>query len=84
MSRMVYYDHKGNEVDPTEAEPVPETNYDLLISKTPEKMADWLCKILTYCSNRHCCPDCPLFKCCHDQPTDNIEGWLKSPVEGKE
>lgn len=60
---------------------VPKTNYDNLISKTPEEMADWLCKILTYCSNRHCNPDCPLFKCCHDQQTDNIEGWLKSPVE---
>ncbi len=31
------------------------------------------------------CPhECPLYKCRNDQPSDNIEDWLKSPVEDEE
>ena len=61
------------------------TNYDLLISKTPEQLADWLADILNHCENKKpeelCRMSCPLYKCCNNQPSDNIEDWLKSPVE---
>ena len=31
------------------------------------------------------CPhECPLYKCRNDQPSDNIEDWLKAPVEDRE
>jgi len=68
--------------------PKPQTNYDGIISKTPEELADWIAKVLTY-HTKHaanlwadvCDPQCPLYKCCNDQPHDNIEDWLKSPVE---
>ena len=62
------------------------TNADHIRSMNDYDLAEWLCKILTYCSNKginECSSDCPLYKCCNDQPTDNIEGWLKCPLEGK-
>ena len=63
----------------------PITNYDLLISKTPKEIAEWLADILDHCENKKpeelCRMSCPLYKCCNDQPSDNIEYWLKSPVE---
>ena len=65
--------------------PNPITNYDLLISKTPEELAEWIADILNHCENKKpeelCRMSCPLYKCCNDQPSDNIEDWLKSPVE---
>lgn len=61
------------------------TNYDLLISKTPEELAEWLADILNHCENKRpeelCLMSCPLYKCCNDQPSDNIEDWLKSPAD---
>ena len=64
-----------------ERPPVQKTNADRIRSMTDYDLADWICKIITYCGNHDCNPDCPLFKCCHDQPSDNIEDWLKSQVE---
>jgi len=65
-------------------EPKPQTNYDRLVSKTTEELAEWLAKILDHCENKMpnelCRMSCPLYKCCTDGP-DNIEDWLKSPVE---
>ena len=65
--------------------PKPLTNYDLIISKTPEEIAEWLADILNHCENKKpeelCRMSCPLYKCCNDQPYDNIEGWLKSPAD---
>lgn len=43
MSRMVYYDQQGNEVDPPEAEPIPSTNADRIRAMTDEELADFLC-----------------------------------------
>lgn len=61
------------------------THYDLLISKTPYELAEWIAKILDHCENKKpeelCRQSCPMYKCCNDQPSDNIEDWLKSPVE---
>ena len=68
-------------------------HYDEIVSMSPYDMADWIASILTfhgalyrnlYSDNGNpwdCDPECPLFKCCNDQPTDSIEGWLERPVE---
>jgi hypothetical protein len=72
---MVYYDQQGNEVDPPEAEPVPETNYDRLISSTPEEMAKiirpWCPHEQTGCVHLYDKTDCG--QCRLD--------WLRSPAE---
>lgn len=72
-------------IDCPDKETPPITNYHLLISKTPEELAEWIAKILDHCENKKpeelCRQSCPLYKCCNDQPSDNIEDWLKSPVE---
>lgn len=64
---------------------MPQTNYDIIVSKTPYELAEWIAKILDHCENKMpdelCRQSCPLYKCCNDQPSDNIEDWLKSPVE---
>lgn len=63
------------------------TNYDRIVSKTPEELADWIAVILTYHgaifsrSMWDCDKDCPLYKCCNDQPSDNIEDWLRQEVD---
>ena len=70
----------------------PLTNADRIRSMSDYDMADWIASILSYHSMfvrsfsrvgiyAECDSECPLYKCCNDQPTDNIEGWLKSPVE---
>lgn len=59
----------------------PMTNYDLLISKTPEELAEWTCQTQfregdfcppehgwQYCQTADGCRECWL-------------GWLKAPVE---
>ena len=71
--------------------PKPLTNGDTIRSKSDYDLADWIAQILLYHAElyRHiynnkghdCNPECPLYKCCNDQPSDNIEDWLKSPVE---
>ena len=40
MSRMVYYDWQGNEVEPPKADPVPMTNADRIRSMSDEELAD--------------------------------------------
>lgn len=74
------------EDDRTRSTPV-WTNYDRLVSMTPREMASWFAKILDHCENKMpaelCRQSCPLYKCCNDQPSDNIEDWLKAKAEGK-
>lgn len=70
------------------------SNHDVLTRMSPYDMADWICKILMCHADliRHvaldmgaeCSTDCPLYHCCNDQPTDNVEGWLNSPATTKE
>ena len=50
----------------------PVTNYDRLISKSPEELAEWLAEVLFHCSNTICDQRCPMYECCCDQPSDNI------------
>lgn len=61
------------------------TNADRIRGMTDYDLADWIAKILTYHQpfsvDDECPTECPLYKCCNDQPSDNIEDWLKSPVE---
>ena len=68
--------------------PKPITNYDLIISKNPYELAEWIAKILDHCENKMpdelCRQSCPLYKCCNDQPSDNIEDWLKAKAEEDE
>lgn len=62
----------------------PQTNADRIRAMSDEELADWLGRILVHCDGTEaikCMPSCPLYKCCNDQPSDNIEDWLKSPVE---
>lgn len=89
------WEQPGYDFDPPYPASTPVwTNYDRLVSMTPYELADWIAQILTYhgsfsrrpltIDDLDCPPECPLYKCCNDQPTDNIEGWLKSPVEVEE
>ena len=55
----------------------PITNYDRIVSKTPGELAEWLAEVMFHCSNTICDERCPMYKCCCDQPSDNIEDWLK-------
>ena len=61
------------------------TNYHLIVSKTPYELAEWIADILNHCDNKMpeelCRQSCPLYKCCNDQPSDNIEAWLNAPAE---
>jgi len=63
-------------------------NGDVIRSMNNYDLADWIAKILIYhgkvaLNEYHvdCDKRCPLYYCCNDQPTDNIEGWLDLPVE---
>lgn len=64
------------------------TNGDKIRSMSDYDLADWIAEILTYHGALYtqrdrfeCDQECPLYKCCNDQPTDNIEGWLKLPAD---
>ena len=64
------------------------SNADRIRSMTDEELAEWIAKVLTYHTKNVanswadvCDPQCPLYKCCNDQPYDNIEDWLKATVE---
>ena len=58
----------------------PLTHYDRLRAMSVEELADWLAEVLFHCSNTICDERCPMYKCCCDQPSDNIEDWLKQEV----
>lgn len=59
----------------------PTCNADRIRGMTDEELADFLTAIMDCCGNGACGTFCPMWKCCYDQPSDNVEGWLKSPVE---
>lgn len=68
------YDHRITECEDYR----PMTNYDLLISKTPEEMAEWLKTIITECS--HCpCSETEAF--CEKTCKELLTEWLKSPAD---
>lgn len=57
------------------------TNADRLRSMTDKELAEWLAEVLFHCSNTICDERCPMYKCCCDQPSDNIEDWLKQEAK---
>ena len=63
------------------------TNADRIRSMTDYDLADWIAKVLMYHGivqwHPHliCDKNCPLYECCNDQPSDNIEDWLKSSAD---
>ena len=57
------------------------TNYDRIVSKSPGELAEWLAEVLFHCSNTICDQRCPMYECCCDQPSDNIEDWLKQEAK---
>lgn len=59
----------------------PLTEYDRIVRKSPEELADWLAEVLFHCSNTICDERCPMYKCCCDQQSDNIEDWLKQEAK---
>ena len=69
----------------------PMTHGDEIRSLSDYDLADWIAQILMYhgsfsrrpltIDDNECPHECPLYKCCNDQPSDNIEDWLKAPVE---
>ena len=80
MSRTIYLDHNGNEIEPP-TEPPIVTNYDRVISMTPENLAILIgdnidCCI---CKKMHGTDECPRTdgKDCYGIWLD----WLQSPVE---
>ena len=61
--------------------PKPITNYDRIVSKNPGELAEWLAGVLFHCSNTICDQRCPMYECCCDQSSDNIEDWLKQEAK---
>lgn len=68
--------------------PKPRTNYDRIVSKSPYDLAEFLGQIMDCCWNAgswgrgECDEDCPMYNCCNNQSSDNIEDWLKQEVQG--
>ena len=56
---------------------VKPTHADRVRAMTDEELAEWLAEVLFHCSNTICDERCPMYQCCCDQPSDNIEDWLK-------
>lgn len=58
------------------------TNANYIRSMSNHDLADWIAQVLTYHGaifshpTHDCDKECPLYKCCNDQPSDNIEDWL--------
>lgn len=69
----------------------PMSNGDAIRSMNDYDLADWIAQILMYhgsfsrrpltIDDNECPHECPLYKCCNDQPSDNIEDWLKAPAD---
>lgn len=60
------------------------TNYDRLHNMDVSALADWLCRLVSFVCDKNnvvCDERCPLYKCCNDQSSDSIEGWLRSPID---
>lgn len=79
MGRTVYYDHRGNEVEPPKADAVKQTNADRIRAMTDEELAGWLEKIRLYCATDLCGRSCPLAEVCYSnakEPKETLD-WLK-------
>ena len=75
-----FYEAKGEHITKCPRRK-PITNYDRIVSKSPMELAEWLAELLFHCSNTICDKRCPMYECCCDQPSDNIEDWLKQEAQ---
>ena len=62
------------------------TNGDKLRAMSDYELAEFLAKIMTNCYvaayfRYDCDLDCPMYNCCNNQKSDNIEDWLGQEVE---
>lgn len=56
------------------------TNADKIRQMSDEELADFLTAIMDCCGSGACGTYCPMWNCCNDQPSDNVEDWLKQEV----
>ncbi len=58
---------------------------DKIRTKNDHDLADWLAQIMDCCWNAgrcgECDEDCPMYNCCNNQSSDNIEDWLKQEAD---
>lgn len=66
---------------PDRWEPKPVTHYDLIISKTPEELAEWIAQIADCCGNDYCGKSCPLHTLCWSKCSASTLDWLKQEVK---
>lgn len=63
----------------------PMTNGDRIRSMTDAQLAEFLALVMDKCwrAGRYeeCDEDCPLYECCYEQSSDNVEEWLKQEVQ---
>lgn len=61
------------------------SNGDKIRTKNNYNLADWLTQIIDCCWNAgrwgECDEDCPMYNCCNNQSSDNIEDWLKQEAQ---
>lgn len=62
-------------------EPKPVTNYDRLVSKSPEELAEWVSKLADCCSNDYCGRSCPLHALCWSKSNETALDWLRQEAE---
>lgn len=60
------------------------SNADKIRTKNNHDLAEWLSQIMDCCWNAgrcgECDENCPMYNCCNNQSSDNIEDWLKEVV----
>lgn len=60
------------------------TNEDRIKAMSTAQLAEFLAEIMDNCWNAgrcgECSEDCPMYKCCNDQFSANIDEWLKQEV----
>lgn len=61
------------------------TNGDKIRTKNNHDLAEWLAQIMDCCWNAarygECDEDCPMYNCCNNQLSDNIEDWLNQEAQ---
>lgn len=70
---------------PTMYEPQVITHIDRIRAMSAANLAEFLAQIMDNCWNAgrcgECDEECPMYECCNDQSSDNVEEWLKQEVQ---
>ena len=77
MGRIVYYDSRGNEIDPPKAEPDKMTNSDRVRSMTDEQLAE---KLVGFDCSYPSCP-CRLRICSEEGCFEAWLDWMKEEAK---